>query len=100
MDLMKQFKDYEALAVAAFGSANNAGDLETARIEYLGAKNGRLRDLQGLLGKATKEEKPLVGKRFNEVKEAVTAALEARQRVLSRPKTSATDIDITLPGTR
>lgn len=100
MDLLQQFTDYQTAALSALTAANSAAELEAVRIEYLGAKNGRLRDLQGLLGKATKEEKPLVGKRFNEVKEAVTAALEARQRVLSRPKTSATDIDITLPGTR
>ena len=97
---MQQFADYEGLALTALQSANSAADLEAVRIEYLGAKNGRLRDLQGLLGKASKEEKPLVGKRFNEVKEAVTAALEARQRVLSRPKSAASDLDVTLPGIR
>ena len=100
MELMQQFADYEGLALTALQSANSAADLEAVRIEYLGAKNGRLRDLQGLLGKASKEEKPLVGKRFNEVKEAVTAALEARQRVLSRPKSAASDLDVTLPGIR
>lgn len=100
MDLMQQFADYEGQALTALQAANSAADLEAVRIEYLGAKNGRLRDLQGLLGKATKEEKPLVGKRFNEVKEAVTAALEARQRVLSRPKSAAIDLDVTLPGIR
>ncbi len=100
MDLMQQFTDYEAQALSALQSAGTPEDLESVRIEFLGAKNGRLRDLQGLLGKATKEEKPLVGKRFNEVKEAVSAALEARKRVLSRPKSAASDLDITLPGIR
>ncbi len=100
MDLMQQFAEYETQALAALAATGSAADLEAVRIEYLGAKNGRLRDLQGLLGKATKEEKPLVGKRFNEVKEAVTNAWEARQRVLSRPKASASDLDITLPGIR
>lgn len=100
MDLMQQFAEYESQALAALGAAGSAADLEAVRIEFLGAKNGRLRDLQGLLGKATKEEKPLVGKRFNEVKEAVSAALEARQRVLSRPQVAASDLDITLPGIR
>ena len=53
-----------------------------------------------LLGKADKEQKPLLGKRFNEVKEQVTAALERRQRELNRPKMTATGIDGTLPGIR
>lgn len=100
MDLIQQFTDYEAQALAALNAANDAPQLEAVRIEFLGAKNGRMRDLQGLLGKVSKEEKPLVGKRFNEVKEKVTAAWEARQRVLNRPKSSASDLDITLPGTR
>lgn len=100
MDLMQQFAEYESQALAALQSASSPTDLEAARIEFLGAKNGRLRDLQALLGKASKEEKPLVGKRFNEVKESVQSAWEARQRVLSRPKTAASDLDITLPGIR
>lgn len=100
MDLMQQFLDYENQAVTAFDSAASPEQLEAARIEYLGAKNGRMRDLQALLGKASKEEKPLVGKRFNEVKERVTSAWDARQRVLSRPRVSANDLDVTLPGIR
>lgn len=100
MDLMQQFAEYESQAITTLNAANDATALEAARIEFLGAKNGRLRDLQGLLGKATKDEKPLVGKRFNEVKEKVTAAWEARQRVLNRPKSAASGLDITLPGTR
>lgn len=100
MDLMQQFAEYESQALAALQSASSPVDLEAARIEFLGAKNGRLRDLQALLGKASKEEKPLVGKRFNEVKETVNSAWEARQRVLNRPKTAASDLDITLPGIR
>lgn len=97
---MQQFLDYENQAVTAFDSAASPEQLEAARIEYLGAKNGRMRDLQALLGKASKEEKPLVGKRFNEVKERVTSAWDARQRVLSRPRVSANDLDVTLPGIR
>lgn len=100
MDLMQQFAEYESQALAALQSASSPVDLEAARIEFLGAKNGRLRDLQALLGKASKEEKPLVGKRFNEVKETVNSAWEARQRVLNRPKIAASDLDITLPGIR
>lgn len=100
MDLIQQFAEYESQALAALQSAGSPADLEAARIEFLGAKNGRLRDLQALLGKASREEKPLVGKRFNEVKEAVQSAWEARQRVLNRPKSTASDLDISLPGIR
>jgi phenylalanyl-tRNA synthetase alpha chain len=100
MDLNQQFTDYESQALAALTAAGDGTALEAVRIEFLGAKNGRLRDLQGLLGKVSKEDKPSVGKRFNEIKENVTTAWEARQRVLNRPKSSASDLDITLPGIR
>lgn len=98
--LIEQLNAFEADAISAIDLAGDAGALEAARIEFLGARQGRLRDLQGLLGQATKEEKPLVGRRFNEVKTKVSAALEARQRVLARPVRQAGGLDVTLPGTR
>jgi phenylalanyl-tRNA synthetase alpha subunit len=48
----------------------------------MGQKNGRVRDLQKLVGTATPEQKPAVGKRFNEVRTSVSAALEARTEEL------------------
>ena len=100
MDLLAELEAYESAALQALGAAGNAPELEAVRIEFLGARKGRLRDLQGLLGKAPKEEKPAFGKRFNEVKDRVTAALERRQRELTRPKAAGGDFDITLPGLR
>ena len=98
MDLLSEFDRYESAALAAIAAAGNTAELEAVRIEFLGARKGRLRDLQGLLGKAGPAEKPALGKRFNEVKNRVTAALEQRQRELDRPKRVASDLDITLPG--
>lgn len=98
MDLLQQFDTFQAAALAAITQAESAAELEQVRIEYLGLRSGKLKDLQGLLGKATKEEKPLVGKRFNDVKVQVTTAWEARQRALNRPKSAVADFDITLPG--
>ena len=56
--------------------------LEKVRVEFMGQKNGRVRDLQKLVGTATPEQKPAVGKRFNEVRTSVSAALEARAEEL------------------
>jgi len=96
--LLGQLDAFESAALASIESASDAAALEAARIEFLGARNGRLRDLQALLGQATREEKPLVGRRFNDVKTRVTAALDARQRVLARPVRQAGGLDVTLPG--
>ncbi len=99
MDPITALAEFEQAALASIAAANNAAALEQARIEFLGKKQGRLKDLQSLLGKATPEERPVLGKRFNDVKAVVEAALEARQTVVAKPKIAATAIDLTLPGT-
>ncbi len=91
--------EYEAAALAAIGNASASADLEEVRIEFLGKKKGRLKDLQSTLGKVTPEERPVIGKKFNEVKERVSAALEARQAELTTGATRKVEyFDITLPG--
>lgn len=98
MDLIAQLNDFEAASLSAIQSAADDRALENVRVEFLGARNGRLRELQSLLGSATKEQRPVWGKRFNEVKNRVTAELDARKRTLSRPRTAAGGLDVTLPG--
>ena len=99
MDPIAAFTEYEEAALAAINAATSAELLEAVRIEFLGKKRGRLRDLQGQLGKATPEERPALGKKFNEVRERVTAALDDRKQGLTRPKEELTALDVTLPGT-
>ncbi|MBS0261197.1 MAG: phenylalanine--tRNA ligase subunit alpha [Planctomycetes bacterium] len=99
MDLISQLDEFERAALAEIAGAADSTALEAVRVRYLGARQGRLKDLQGSLGQATKAEKPVVGKRFNDVKNAVTAALDERKRTLSRPAVAAGGLDVTLPGT-
>lgn len=98
MDPIAQLDEFERAALAAISQATDAQDLEKVRVEYLGARQGRLKELQALLGTASKEQKPLLGKRFNEVKTRVTAALEERKRALERPAAVVGGLDVTLPG--
>jgi phenylalanyl-tRNA synthetase alpha chain len=100
MDLIAQLDEFEKSAVTAFHAAADSAALEAARVVFLGAKQGKLRDLQALLGQATKEQKPLWGRRFNEVKNRVTAELDARQRALARPALAVGGLDVTLPGVK
>lgn len=95
--------DLDALADAAqqaFASVADAAALEEARVEYTGAKAGKLKAAQQGLGKVDKADKPAAGKKFNEVKTAVEAALEAaQQRLAGSAKTQAREaFDPTLPG--
>ena len=69
MDQIKSFEDYERDALLAISNANTADELEAVRIEFLGKKQGRLKDLQGLLGNVPPDQRPAVGKRFNEIKD-------------------------------
>jgi len=98
MDPTQAFAEYEQAALAAISGASNAAALEAARVEFLGKKQGRLKDLQKLLGAAAPEQRREVGQRFNEVKDKVESLLSSRQRDLDRPKRATGAIDVTLPG--
>ena len=95
--------ELDALADAAqqaFASVADAAALEEARVEYTGAKAGKLKAAQQGLGKVDKADKPAAGKKFNEAKAVVEAALEAaQQRLAGSAKTQAREaFDPTLPG--
>ena len=99
-DPTADFAAYEAEALAAIGGAADVAALEAARVAFLGKKQGRLRDLQKSLGSVPKENKPAVGKAFNEVKTRVQAALDARKAELESADAgpAADALDVTLPG--
>ncbi|REK12741.1 MAG: phenylalanine--tRNA ligase subunit alpha [Planctomycetota bacterium] len=104
---LEQFQsELEALrteAADAFSAAADAAALETARVEFLGAKSGRLKAVQKQLGKVPKEDKPAAGKSFNEAKGQIEAAFAAAEERLSSSGTDQDDaapFDLTLPGPR
>ena len=76
-DFPSECGELQEQALRAFHAAEATADpkaLETARIEFLGAKSGRLKELQKLLGRVDKGDKPAAGKRFNELKQALEEA--------------------------
>jgi phenylalanyl-tRNA synthetase alpha chain len=99
IDPIGEIVAFEEAALAAITAATDAKAIEDVRVKFIGRKQGGLRDVQALVGKASPSERPAVGKRFNEAKTKVEAALESRQKELARPKAVAGAIDITLPGT-
>ncbi|HYY34966.1 MAG TPA: phenylalanine--tRNA ligase subunit alpha [Candidatus Binatia bacterium] len=74
--------------------------LEAARVKYLG-KSGSVSVWGERIKTLNKDEKPVVGKLLNEVRNAVAAAIEARAASFREQKESGTlaRIDISLPGT-
>ena len=82
MSLAAFISELDALvaeATAKFAAAGDAAALEAARVEFLGAKSGRLKDAQKGLGTVGKDDKPAAGKKFNDVKAAIEAAFAAAQ---------------------
>jgi phenylalanyl-tRNA synthetase alpha chain len=75
-DFLAELDDLVRDAIAAFAAAGDATALENARIQFLGAKSGRLKAAQKGLGKVDKADKPAAGKRFHEVKQEIEAAYE------------------------
>jgi len=90
-------------AVAAFGAADSPESLEESRIKFLGAKSGRLKEIQKGLSGVDKSDKPVAGKRFNEVKKAIDDALSQNVQRLRFDGAGVDDVahsDPTVPGIR
>jgi phenylalanyl-tRNA synthetase alpha chain len=101
-DFLKQLDALEADAVQAFDAAADTAALETARVEFVGAKQGRIKTVQKSLGSVDSADRPVAGKRFNEVKNGIDAAFKAAGDRLAAGPRAATkadrQFDPTLPG--
>ena len=87
-------------ALREIESATDEQALETTRVKYLG-RSGSIASWGEQMKALAKEEKPVVGKLLNEVRNAVTAAIETRnaQFRLQQESGALAKIDISLPGT-
>ena len=87
-------------ALREIESATDEQALETTRVKYLG-RSGSISSWGEQMKALAKEEKPVVGKLLNEVRNAVTAAIETRnaQFRLQQESGALAKIDISLPGT-
>ena len=87
-------------ALAQIGSAPDQRLLETVRVKFLG-RGGSVSEWSDKMKSLPKEEKPAVGKLLNEVRIAITAAIDARTENFRAEKESAAvaNIDLSLPGT-
>ncbi len=102
-EYLAQLDDFQMAAARAFVEAPDADALEAARIEYLGAKSGRMKAIQKQLGTVPGSDKPAAGKRFNDVKTAVEAAFAAASQRIEAGANRRIDhaaFDVTLPGKR
>ena len=93
---LEQLRD-EALAAIAAAADETA--VELARVKFLG-QSGALTSISKGMKDVPKDDKPRLGKLLNEVRAAVTEALDARKAGLQgeADKAAFSGVDATLPG--
>ena len=77
MSILEQLEELKKQGLEAIEQAQTTKILDEARVAFLGKKGSLTQILRGL-GSLSKEERPVVGKISNEVRQALEAALESR----------------------
>lgn len=99
--MLDQLNTIEQDALTALNAVADTQALEAWRIAHLG-RSSPLMNVLGDLGKLSKEERPTIGKRGNEVKRALEEAYAAKAEALRRAEMeramTAGAVDVTLPG--
>ena len=99
--MQNQLKEILENAKKNIAEASSKEDIEKIRVEYLG-KKGQLTSILKSMGKLSKEERPVVGKVANEVRENIEemiakagTAVKAKEQEM---RTKAETLDVTVPG--
>jgi phenylalanyl-tRNA synthetase alpha chain len=101
-DFLDTLDRFESEALAAFNQAANPDLLEEARIRFLGAKNGVVKDAQKLMSGIAPEDRKSAGVRFNAFKNNIQQAFESGRDQFGGGPASGIDptFDPSLPGIR
>lgn len=96
----QQAESLRSEALALIAAANDTSLLEAARVRFLG-KSGAITVLSEGMRNVPKEDRPKFGKLLNDLRQAVTSALEESEKRLLEAADSAAvaSLDLTLPGT-
>jgi phenylalanyl-tRNA synthetase alpha chain len=103
--MLDKLNQLERDALESLKHVHSAEMLSAWQGRYFGTKRskGELDQTLAVLGTLSKEERPIFGRRANEVKQALVAALEARQAEVKELELAqamqAGGLDVTLPGT-
>jgi phenylalanyl-tRNA synthetase alpha chain len=99
--MIHDLEELRVKAIAELDQAQTEDALLSIKTRYLGRK-GLLTGMLRNVSQATTEERPLIGKRSNEIKEILTEAVDEALRRLSKKKREQAlqeeKIDVTLPG--
>jgi phenylalanyl-tRNA synthetase alpha chain len=99
--MLEQLEKIKVDSLNALEAVSSETELEDWRVRYLGRKSP-IMDVFGQMARLSKEERPVVGRTANQVKNALEAALTVRQadlREAALQNSLAKDrLDVTLPG--
>lgn len=99
----EQLKQIREDCLAALSDASDMKALDAVRVKYLGKKGELTAALKGM-GKLSKEERPVIGKLANEVREEIESGLSKRKEALEvegmMASIEAEKLDVSLPGRR
>jgi len=99
--MIEQLNQFEQESLAKLNALNDSESLKVWKSEVFG-KSSLLSTALGELGKLPKEERPLVGKRVNEIKQKLTAAFEEKESAAKaadlEKELRSEPFDVTLPG--
>lgn len=97
--MLAELDNLKSRALSEIAPIADESALEDFRVRFLG-KKGELTKLSAGMRDVPKEEKPKVGAKLNEVRVAITEAIENRSQQLLAEKDAkaAEGIDVTLPG--
>jgi phenylalanyl-tRNA synthetase alpha chain len=101
--MREQLEAIKTLALEELSKVNEKAELENIRVKYLG-KKGELTTILRGMGKLSAEERPVVGKIANEVREALESEISTKAEELNRKdkdeRLKNEIIDISMPGVK
>ncbi len=100
--LLEQLDALQARAIEQLEPIETSAELEEWDNTYLGRKRGELTNLSSVMGKLSKDVRPVIGQKINAVKAELTERLATKKEALrQREMLQALEqerIDVTLPG--
>lgn len=101
--MKEQLEKIKQEALAALAVTKESVDLEALRVKYLGKRENSPAVLKQM-GKLSAEERPVIGQLANEVRERLTAEIDAQKKKIEEIKLEARleaeAVDVTIPGQR
>ncbi len=99
--LLERLETIEQQAQGSLAEVDAKDGLEAWRRQFLGKKSP-LRDVLASLGQLAKEDRPAVGQRANQIRQALQKAFDARREAVRQAEIEASltagALDVTLPG--